>query len=197
MITVIQKNYTAPPVNQKEAIRYLGAKSLDDNTQKLLCNAYNEYNQNSVYKVCYAELPVNVLGETCDFVFFSVKSKDLAKNLSGCKKVIVFSATIGLGIDRLINKYSKISPAKAVVLDAIGSERIEALCDRFCSDIKVQMGALKPRFSAGYGDLPIETQSKIFSLLECGKRIGLTLNDSYMMSPSKSVTAFVGIEDFL
>ena len=193
MITVIQKNYTEPPLNQKEILRYLGVKKLDADTENLLNSAYNEFNKNAVYKVCHAVLPVKITDDNCNFSVFSFKSKDLAKNLSGTKRVIVFGATIGIGIDRLINKYSIISPAKAVVLDAIGSERIEALCDSFCEDIKLEYGNLKPRFSAGYGDLPIEKQKEIFSLLGCDKKIGLTLNDSFMMSPSKSVTAFVGI----
>jgi len=30
-------------------------------------------------------------------------------------------------------------------------------------------------------------------VLDCAKKIGLTLNDSLLMSPSKSVTAFAGI----
>ena len=40
------------------------------------------------------------------------------------------------------------------------------------------------------GDLSLSVQKEIFSLLECEKRVGLCLNDSLLMSPSKSVTAF-------
>jgi 5-methyltetrahydrofolate--homocysteine methyltransferase len=54
--------------------------------------------------------------------------------------------------------------------------------------------SLRPRFSAGYGDLPLEYQKKIFDLLDPHTQIGLTLNDSYLMSPSKSVTALIGVE---
>ena len=193
MITVIQKNYISPPINQKEILRYLGVGVLDDETKKLVNECIVQFCDNAVYKVCYALLPVTVLDDTCDFGVFTFKSRDLAKNLNGTTKAIVFAATVGIGVDRLINKYSRISPAKAMVFDAIGSERIETLCDQFCSDIKVDFGDFKPRFSAGYGDLPIEVQKEIFSLLQCNKNIGLTLNDSYMMSPSKSVSAFVGI----
>ena len=193
MITIIQKNYEKPPFSLKEGLRYLGIKKSDVSIERLISDADGELEENAVYKACYAELPINITGDICDFSAFSVVSKDLAKNLSGTNKVIVFAATIGIGIDRLINKYSKLSPSRAVVLDAIGSERIEALCDCFCDDIRSKYGKLKPRFSAGYGDLPIDAQTKIFSLLGCDKKIGLTLNDSCMMSPSKSVTAFVGI----
>ena len=196
MITVISKNYYAPPVNQKEILRYAGAKEINTITEKLLNDLYKEFSESAVYRVCYAELPINITDDICDFSVFSFKSKDLAKNLKNAKRVILFAATIGIGVDRLINKYSKISPLKSVLTDAIGSERIEALCDKFCEDIKLEYGNLKPRFSAGYGDLSIESQSEIFALLKCDKNIGLTLNDSYIMSPSKSVTAFIGIEEF-
>ena len=118
----------------------------------------------------------------------------LSKNLKDCSSVIVFAATIGVEIDRLIAKYGRISPSKALVIQAIGAERIEALCDEFCSDIANEKKMrLTPRFSPGYGDLPLNIQKNIFDVLDCSKRIGLTLNDSLIMSPSKSVTAFVGV----
>ena len=80
-------------------------------------------------------------------------------------------------------------------MQALGAERIEALCDAFCDSLISEKGVLlRPRFSPGYGDLPLEVQKDIFSLLECHKRIGVSLNESLLMSPSKSVTAFVGLE---
>ena len=44
-----------------------------------------------------------------------------------------------------------------------------------------------------YGDLPLEAQRDVFALLNPEKRIGVTLNDGLLMSPSKSVTAIAGI----
>ena len=44
-----------------------------------------------------------------------------------------------------------------------------------------------------YGDLPLEVQTQFFQLLDCQRQIGLTLNDSLLMTPSKSVTAVFGI----
>ncbi|MBQ5601557.1 MAG: Vitamin B12 dependent methionine synthase activation subunit, partial [Clostridia bacterium] len=71
---------------------------------------------------------------------------------------------------------------------------IEALCDAFCADIKKEYNTgLEPRFSPGYGDLPLSAQKNIFAVLDPERRIGLTLNSSLLMSPSKSVTAFVGL----
>ena len=126
-----------------------------------------------------------------------IKSEYLKKNLSGCTSAIVFAATVGIGIDRLIARYLPVSPAKALVLDGIGAERVESLCDRFNGDMaqaKALEGcSLRPRFSAGYGDFNIEVQRDIFRLLDCPKKLGLSLNDSMLMSPSKSVTAIIGV----
>lgn len=145
------------------------------------------------YKVCYCILPLSIDASRIILPCGEITSDNLAKNLRGCKKVIVFAATVGVGIDRLIAKYSRLSPAKAFCFQALGAERVEALCDDFCLGMSKNR-RLRPRFSPGYGDLPLETQKMIFPLLDCPKRIGVSLGDSLLMSPSKSVTAFVGIQ---
>lgn len=68
-------------------------------------------------------------------------------------------------------------------------ERIAAIRSRGIENVM----ALRPRFSPGYGDLAIDAQKDIFALLDCERQIGLTLGDSLLMSPGKSVTAFAGI----
>ena len=191
---ILNKTYPAPPFCEKEILRYAGCKSTDNETHKLLADCINEAQDKLTYKVCYRELPVTVKGDICDFGTFKAQSQSLSKNLENCDRVILFGATVGVGIDRLIAKYGRISPARALMLQAIGAERIEALCDAFCEDIQNTLGiGLKPRFSPGYGDLPLDTQKDIFALLDCSKRIGLTLNSSLLMSPSKSVTAVIGL----
>ena len=96
--------------------------------------------------------------------------------------------------DRLIKKYSISSPVRAVVFQAIGSERVESLCDVFCADVEKKIGKkCRPRFSPGYGDLPLEFQKTVFSCLE-PSRIGVSLSGELFMTPSKSVTAIIGIQ---
>ena len=195
MSNILIKTYPAPPINTKEVLRYVGGSN-DENTIKLLNECINEVINTLTYKICYCELPVNIDNDICDFNAFCVKSQNLATSLKDCNKVIVMGATVGITLDRLIAKYSRISPVKALLLQSLGAERIEALCDTFCDDTKKTLKiALKPRFSAGYGDLPLDTQKQIFKLLNLPKNIGLTLNDSMLMSPSKSVTAFIGIQE--
>jgi hypothetical protein len=131
-----------------------------------------------------------------DLGFAKVPSAALARNLAGCKRAILFAATVGLEVDRLIARYSRLQPVKGLMFQAIGTERVEALCDAFCADMDCRMGGgLRRRFSPGYGDLPLELQNNIFRVLDCSKTIGLTLNGSLLMSPTKSVTAIAGIAD--
>lgn len=183
------KVYNSLPFCEKEILRYAGCKTATDEVIKLLRECLDEVTSKLSYKVCYCELPIKSNDNICDFEVFSLKSEALSKNLSGCEKAIIFAATVGVEIDRLISKYGRISPAKALMFQAIGASQIETLCDTFCDDLNLS----NPRFSPGYADLPLTAQKEIFVLLDCPKKIGLSLTDSMLMSPSKSVTAIVGI----
>jgi len=204
---IITKTFEVPPIDETEVLRYAGYKIInnmqgsislsqkdaqnqviDSETQALLAACLKELQGKLEFKACYRELQVVLYEDMCDFDLFQVRSKNLARHLQGANRTIIFAATLGVGIDRLITKYASLSPAKALMFQAIGAERIEALCDVLCKEI----GA-KRRFSPGYGDLSLDTQRNIFAVLECEKRIGLTLNNSLLMSPTKSVTAFVAI----
>ena len=183
---------TPLPISFREALRYAGGGEASD---ELIRECVAEAEDSFTYKVCYTELSVSVDGELCDFGLFSVNSRALAKNLGSSKRALLFCATVGVGPDRLIAKYTRTSPSRALMHSALGSERIEALCDAFCLDFAKEQGVkLRPRFSPGYADLPLDIQKNIFSILEPSRRIGVTLGERLLMTPTKSVTAFVGIE---
>ena len=185
-------NYDAPPINKKEILRYAGAGCDAVDICALVDECLMEV-RNLTYKVCMTQFPV-IRGECIDLGFIKTDSVTVRKSLEGCDSAIVFAATVGMGIDRLIAKYSVTSPARALVFQAIGAERIESLCDAFCADMGKDKN-ITPRFSPGYGDFLIETQRDIFSVLDCPRKIGLTLNGSLIMSPSKSVTAIIGVKN--
>jgi hypothetical protein len=192
---VITKTYDEPPVNMKEILRYARCDEETEQVSSLVRSCLDEVLPKLTYKVCYGEFPLEIKDGLCDFGDFSVSSEKLALNLDRCDRAVIFSGTIGVDIDRIISKYAHLSPSKAVVVQAIGAERIEALCNTFCKDYaKENRVSLKPRFSPGFGDLSLDFQKEIFSVLGCADRIGVTLRDSMIMSPSKSVTAIVGIK---
>ena len=193
-MTVYTRFYDAPNINRKEIIRYAGVKKPDDSVCALLDECLSEAEREISYSLCYSEYPIKISKNEIDFGFAKVFSTDLAKNLTGCDSAIVFAATIGHKFDRLLTKFSALSPSKAFLLQAIGAERIEALCNTFNEEISKE-NLTVPRFSAGYGDLPLEFQRDIFLALDCSRKIGLSLNQSLLMSPSKSVTAIIGIKE--
>ncbi len=198
MTTMIYINkYNAPEVDEKEVLRYANGES-NDATLSLLDSCILESRDLLSYNVCYARYNITVLGDEIDLGFCRVTSHSLALCLCECSEIILFGATVGSGIDRLINRYSIVTPSRAVMLQALGSERVEALCDVFCSDMAEMEGTrgnlLRPRFSPGYGDLSLEVQRDIFDALDLTRKIGINLNDNLFMTPTKSVTAIVGIK---
>lgn len=185
-----------PPIQEKEILRYAGCKEAQEEFLSQMREGLKELEGKLEYKVCWAEFPVVHEKTGVDLTFARVSSQGLMKNLEGCERIILFLATIGLGIDRLITRYSRISPVKALWFQAIGAERIESLCDLFCAEAaekcRLEGKETRPRFSPGYGDLPLSLQKDIFRVLE-GEKMGVFLNESLLMTPSKSVTAIVGI----
>ena len=196
---ILVKKYEKPQINKKEILRYMGCKKVTDDMLALVDDCLKEIEGKLTYKVCYGTFGINIADQEVDLSFAKCQSKGLTTNLAGCSKAIVFAATIGLEIDRLIAKYSRLSPSKALCFQAIGAERIESLCNIFNDEVTEDLLSkslhTRPRFSPGYGDLSLDIQKDIFAVLDCPRKIGLSLNESLLMSPSKSVTAIIGIFD--
>ena len=192
---VLVKTYSAPSVDKREILRYAGCRGeVDDATAALLEECLLECLPVCVYRICYRLFDVKQNDGGLAIGNLQTNSVALRGNLEGCDKAVVFAATLGLDMDRLIAKYAGVKTAKALLFQAIGTERIEALCDVFCEDLQREYAQVKQRFSAGYGDFSISAQKEIFTMLDCSRQIGLTLNDSLLMSPTKSVTAIVGVK---
>lgn len=188
---VLIKSYPPPPFDRREILRYCRGQD-DPATLAFIEDCIGEAEGLLTYKVCYSEFPLSVQDGMLDLGFARIRSRDLQRNLQGCGSILLFAATVGIGLDRLIAKYSSRSPAKALIFQALGAERVESLCDLFCREMKQAHPTLRPRFSPGYGDLPLELQKDVFCALDCPRKIGLSLNQSLLMSPSKSVTAILG-----
>lgn len=188
-----------PPVDRGEALRYAGCRRPGPADLELLESCLVELGDRLRGRVCWETYPVIPLGGGVDLGFARTGSRDLTRRLAGCGTCVLFAATVGLEMDRLIARYGGVSPARSLFFQAIGAERIEALCDTFCrqmaDDLARQGRGVTVRFSPGYGDVPLGLQSDIFRVLDCPRKIGLTLNESLLMSPSKSVTAVFGVTD--
>lgn len=126
---------------------------------------------------------------------FRPAGDDIRAHLAGCEAVILMAATLGGEADALVRRAQVKSMADAMILDACASAAIENVCDNLCADLVAEFAPLRltDRFSPGYGDLPLSQQGDIFRLLDITRRIGVTLTESGLMLPQKSVTAIIGL----
>lgn len=181
----------------REILRYLGIKGncADDMTLKSIDFCINKLNKLPP-KIISREFPLKIddgvlLGK------LKIESKNLKKHLEGCEKAVLFAATLGAEADFLIERTSKTDIAKAVIMQACAAVKIEGFCDDFENNLAKEVEKdgfhLKPRYSPGYGDFSIEHQRDIIRILDSQKRIGLSMTDSFMLVPTKSVTAVIGI----
>ncbi len=191
-------NFDAPAWDKREIMRYARIRGADNSYDSLIDDCIREAQPILTYRVCYTVLPVNTDGSIM-IGNERVASQTIGKAIRDSKQVILFAATVGAPFDRLIARYSRVEPSKALILQAIGAERVESLCDAFCAQMNTELNdtgkRLTRRVSPGYGDIPLSLQKEIFAVLDCPRKIGLTLDQSLLMSPSKSVTAIAGIVD--
>lgn len=126
------------------------------------------------------------------------RSSSLARLFAGCRACAAMAVTLGPEVDRAVRLLAMSDVSAASALDACASVWADSLCGGVEREIERTLppGAfLTPRFSPGYGDVPMSVTSDLLRLLDAGRRIGLTLSRGGMMVPVKSVTALVGIAD--
>ncbi len=201
MATVItmQLNKEEVCVDRAEGLRYIGYRpdTPSDILEKRADSVLKRIREILLPKACYLKVPVSI-EETTDEIDFScmkIRSKSLAYTLKGCKEAYLFAATTGSMLDREIARSTRKSAVDGLLTDAMGSAGIEGICDLVCERLEeIEKKPLTIRFSPGYGDLNIEIQKEFLQVLDCNRKIGLTLTGEMMMTPMKSVTAIVGID---
>ncbi len=194
MSVVLLNNIKLAPICERELLRYAGVRDGGGIDRLLLGDVIREAEPSILPAAVYTELDYKTDGDICRFDGFSLTSRSLAKNLGEEGKAIVFCATLGASFDRLLVKYNRLSPSRALLLSALGTERVEALCDAVVSEYSAEKDLkLGRRFSPGYGDLSLSVQADVFSILKPEKYLGVTLSKSLLMTPTKSVTAFAAV----
>lgn len=184
-------------VDKKEMLRYWGIKGepneLERETADKACDIALKAAQP---KIVHETFDCGICGDDIQIGEFHAKSKKLAQCLKDSTQAMLLCATMGVGIDKLISRYSKLNPAFSLAISAAGSALIETYLDNFTAELKAEKAEsgqiLTPRFSPGFGDLTLDYQTDFFRILQIARRIGVVLNDSLLMTPTKSVTAIIG-----
>lgn len=207
-------------VNRKEVERYLGYKGInqiDEEVSKRIDECIADMQQQVNPKYTYKTFPIEwkfsfklvpdadgngshkEKNVTCEFAGIKVNSGNLLKNLDGCAEIVLMAVTLGPAPDMLVRKAEVRDMLKAYTYQAVGAAMAEAWCDeindKIVNEAKERGLFARPRFSPGYGDFPLEVQKDFERILEMPKTVGITLSDSLLMTPTKSITAVVGLTE--
>ena len=185
--------------NKKEALRYFRAQPGDAQAGAAIDVAYeklrNELQPRYTVKRlgCRADAESVMLDNGTVF-----HSKALARYVGEATELFLFGATLGSRVDSALRRMALTSVAEAGAGQAVAAALIETYCDDCCAELQKQLPEgmkLQWRFSPGYGDWALEEQKILFPVLDCAHTIGLTLTESCMMAPVKSVTAVMAITE--
>lgn len=186
-------------LNRAEAFRYMGYKGgaippsievLADECEELLLERITPKFVWRVFDIESVFEGVEV--KNTPLVF---KGKDVAAHLRDCEKCVLLAATLGSGADGVIRAYEAGAMEKAVIADSLASAAIEQVCAAAEREIQEQLAGYNFtwRYSPGYGDFPLDIQAEFLSVLDAGRRIGLSVSESLILLPRKSVTAVMGV----
>ncbi len=187
----------------KEVYRYMGfwKGEPEANVTSMVESCLPDFLNAVSGKVCFSEESLSIshdglrkarvqMGNLVTF------SDNLADHLEGCGRCILLAATAGPQADMLRNKALIQGGAiRQLVMDAMGTEAVEWVADKLTEKLEAMYKSfdLQARFSPGYGDLPLELQKELVEYLDTKRKIGVGLSESLLLTPSKSITAIIGI----
>ena len=168
-----------------------------------IASLINEYIENAHQLIeplySYVIRDIEGVRRSCVFVEGSIvfESEVIARLLEQCQKVVVFLATIGNRLEKMVLRLAEDGLVlDASVLDAIGSGAVEKVAefvqDRIGEVARADGLSTSRRFSPGYCDWTIRQQKMVFRAMN-GDSAGVRLTKEYLMLPRKSISGIIGI----
>lgn len=195
---IIQSNLYR--IDEKETRRYAGlsrAKSFDekkilDVCQTALCWIAPK---SVVYEFDYDEKNFLIQNSRENVL---LEGNSIRRHLCGCQKILCLAATVGPDIVQEIDAmFHQGNYSDAILLDAAATTAVEQVADDLEKILKEKYKGqgfeFLPRFSPGYGDWNLTFQKELHRL-SGAKEIGVSLTDSCMLEPRKSITAVIGLK---
>jgi len=126
----------------------------------------------------------------------SARSRSLHERLHGCRRALLFAATIGEEVEAWCQDLLKEGQmTRGLLADAYASSAAIALgleVEGIAARVLEEEGlAPTKRYAPGYGDWSLESQRPLFGLLDA-PRIGITLTEECLMIPAKSISGVIG-----
>lgn len=182
-----------------EALRYLGAGQADEALRARVSacaeRLTRQVQPRYTWRVCSLQKTAGgFLLPEADLLLTGSSAQTM---LIQCDAAVLLACTLGAQFEALLRAEQTRDMAGAVILDACGSALVEAGCDQAEQELAQRLPDrfLTDRFSPGYGDLPLSLQPKLCSALDTGRRLGLYVTEHFLLNPSKSVTAVIGLSD--
>lgn len=184
-------------MNRQDIYRYLGAVPGEPSLEAMIARGEREVIAASIPRHTEAVFPVDVQEDGVTLGGTYLPSRTLAAHLRGCKEAFLTAFTLGPGVDALVKRYELMEMPMVPVIQACAAAYAEEQADTAQASLEEYAAArglyLRPRYSPGYGDFPLTCQHFLFDSLQVSKKIGITLTDSCLMIPMKSITGVVGL----
>ena len=191
--------YNAPvrEIDPKETRRYAGLNK-------------SEFNNNAINAACTeAQLLAKAQGSWQIYEYIAatgtvtaappagIEGAKIRDHLAAAEKVIFLAVTIGEKVEEAITAHFQEGKySHSLLLDAAATTAVEQAADDLEKTIRQKMEPLGYemlwRFSPGYGDWDIRFQPEMIRLSQAGA-IGISLTESMMLLPRKSITAVIGL----
>jgi hypothetical protein len=127
----------------------------------------------------------------------SLKGRLITQHLGRSHEVVIIICTIGSELDELVGSIFRTDPLAALALDGVGSAAVENLAIQACNYFEAQANSAglstSMPLNPGMIGWPVEQgQPELFTLVD-GDQIQVSLNESCMMVPNKSLSMVIGI----
>jgi hypothetical protein len=199
MIILENINLRIPEDTGKDFLTKLMGGRLNAQLEKLLADK-SEICINSLQpKAIYSNFEIEKV--TGDYVYFKsgniFTGPNISKILTGSETSTIFITTLGSRVDKIIKDTGDGGDTlSTIIMDAITTELLEILGNYIGEVIKKDGIREKDwgstcTYSPGQYKWTIEEQKEIFSMLD-GNKIGVELNNSYLMVPFKSISGIYG-----
>ena len=199
---MINKRIVIDKIDMPQALRYLGFRDNEpeENMKKIISKCEKELIEKAVPSYVYKVFPIdkNCSLRGCDF---ELTGNDIKNHLKNCNRAVLMCVTLSTSVDMLIKQKQVTGMTEAIIIDALASAMVEQVCDKVEEIIKDDLFDIHKenyftwRYGLGYGDFPLDGQKQFLNVLDAGKRVGVTVNDTFMLIPTKSVTCVIGVSE--
>ncbi|MEA2087595.1 MAG: vitamin B12 dependent-methionine synthase activation domain-containing protein [Candidatus Caldatribacteriota bacterium] len=194
-------------INEEEVLRYQGySKNKVENPSEVILQITREeiarghnlfepqgiYSSTKIKQISFSDGRVDLEnGFSLNF------SNSIINLLKGTSCLVLGVVTIGSSLENKVSKFfTQGEYPRAIALDAVGTVAVESLSrgirNLVCQEAKEQYFKITRYFSPGYGDWDINQQKDIFKIIPTNK-IGVSLTESCMILPRKSLSWIIGI----